>query len=253
MPRFYVAASLHTGLLLNLPEQAARHAQVLRLQPGHVVTLFNGQGGEFEAQISSMGRHEVWAEVGAHHKVEREMTHQVHLALGIPANERMDWLIEKATELGAASIQPLLTERTVIKLVAERALKKQSHWQAIAQAACEQCGRNKLPKVHAPMPLSAWWLDQPMRSGFVLSLSDNAYSLAALRAPSFEPSNAALATGGQALTVLSGPEGGLSPAEERCAVQNGLLPLRLGPATLRAETAPLAALMAVQYFSGTYM
>ncbi|NBW79499.1 MAG: 16S rRNA (uracil(1498)-N(3))-methyltransferase [Betaproteobacteria bacterium] len=253
MPRFYVASSLSTGLLLNLPEQAARHAQVLRLQPGHMVTLFNGQGGEFEAQISSMGRHEVWAEVGAHHKVEREIRNQVHLALGIPANERMDWLIEKATELGAASIQPLLTERTVLKLVAERAFKKQAHWQAIAQAACEQCGRNQLPKVHLPKPLSAWLVDQTIRSGFVLSLSDNAYSFSALREPSCMPSDAPLATGSIALTVLSGPEGGLSPEEEQLAVKNGLRPLRLGPATLRADTAPLAALMAVQYFSGTYI
>jgi 16S rRNA (uracil1498-N3)-methyltransferase len=253
MPRFYVASSLHTGLLLNLPEQAARHAQVLRLQPGHVVTLFNGQGGEFAAQISSMGRHEVWAQVGAHYQVEREISPQVHLALGIPANERMDWLIEKATELGAASIQPLLTERTVIKLAGDRILKKQAHWHAIAQAACEQCGRNQLPQVHTPLPFTSWLQNHPEGSGFVLSLSDNAEVLSAHWAQLCEPGSISQPIGVNSFTVLSGPEGGLSPEEEQQAVQKGLRRLSLGPATLRAETAPLAALMSFQYFSGTYM
>ncbi len=118
--------------------------QVLRLQPGDTITLFNGgqlgQGGEFEATVSRMGRSEVEVTVGAHNPVERDAARRVHLVVGMPANDRMDWLVEKATELGVASIQPLMTERSVLRLSGERADKKQAHWQSVAIAACEQCG-----------------------------------------------------------------------------------------------------------------
>jgi len=123
------------GDALALPPAAARHVQVLRMQPGETVTLFNGEGGEFDAVIERMGRSDVSVVVGDHRAIEREAPRAVHLAVGMPANERMDWLVEKAAELGVASIQPVLAQRSVLKLQGERAEKKQAHWQAVAIAA----------------------------------------------------------------------------------------------------------------------
>ncbi|MEO8654119.1 MAG: 16S rRNA (uracil(1498)-N(3))-methyltransferase, partial [Ramlibacter sp.] len=156
MPRFHCATALNTGQSLALPAGAARHVQVLRLQPGAAITLFNGEGGEFRAVVEQIARSDVQVRIESHDPVEREARPAIHLAVGVPANERMDWLVEKATELGAASIQPLIAERTVVRLKGERAERKQAHWQAIAIAACEQCGRNRVPPVHMPMELAAW-------------------------------------------------------------------------------------------------
>jgi 16S rRNA (uracil1498-N3)-methyltransferase len=238
MPRLHCPQPLASGLRLELPAGAARHVQVLRLQPGDPLTLFDGRGGEYDAAVTRMGRSDVEVEVGAHHAIERETAVAVHLALGMPANERMDWLVEKATELGVASIQPLVAERSVLRLSGERAQKKQAHWQAIAVAACEQCGRNRVPVVHGVQPLAGWVSTQGL-PGFVLSLREGSQSLAEgvgvrLRAhPDLR---------GNGLTFLSGPEGGLTSAEEDAALAQGWTPVHLGPRILRAETAPLAAL-----------
>ena len=235
MPRFHCATALTTGATLELPAIAARHAQVLRLQPGDGITLFNGEGGEFDASIVQMGRSTVSVHVGQHHALEREAARPVHLAVGMPANERMDWLVEKATELGVASIWPLLTERTVLRLKGERADKKQAHWQAIAVAACEQCGRNRVPQVHAVTELSAW-LQQPVQAQgdrYVLSLRQESQPFSPGSAQA-QPARAAL--------FLSGPEGGLSPAEEQAAIAAGFAPISLGQRVLRAETAAIAVL-----------
>ena len=234
MPRFYCPAPLQTGLALSLPAGAARHVQVLRLQPGAVITLFNGKGGEFEATVTRMGRSDVDVEVGVHHAIEREASRAIHLLAGITANERMDWLVEKATELGVASITPLVAERSVLKLKGERADKKLAHWQGVAVAASEQCGRNRLPMVHAAVSLSEW-LARPSAQGqrCVLSLAQGTRSLSSA------------AAGGEPLVVLSGPEGGLSPAEEALALGAGFVPVTLGLRVLRAETAPLAVLAAL--------
>ena len=156
MPRFHCPAPLATGAEIALPPGAARHVQVLRLQPGDALTLFNGEGGEFEATVLKMGRSDVLVQVGAHHATEREAPRAVHLLAGITANERMDWLVEKATELGVTSITPLVAERSVLKLKGERADKKIAHWQAVAVAACEQCGRNRVPVVHDAIDLAGW-------------------------------------------------------------------------------------------------
>uniref|UniRef100_UPI0033409233 16S rRNA (uracil(1498)-N(3))-methyltransferase n=1 Tax=Diaphorobacter ruginosibacter TaxID=1715720 RepID=UPI0033409233 len=161
MPRFYCSLPLSHGADIALPPAAARHVQVLRLQPGDPVTLFDGRGGEHAATITRMGRSDVEVRVGDHSPIEREAPMAVHLISGMPANERMDWLVEKATELGAASIQPLAAARSVIKLSGERADKRKDRWQAIAISACEQCGRNRLPEVHAPASLAQWLKQQP--------------------------------------------------------------------------------------------
>lgn len=229
MPRFHCPAPLSAGASLALPAGAARHVQVLRLQPGAVITLFNGEGGEWDAVIERMGRSDVQVQVQAHHAVEREAPVAIHLAVAIPANERMDWLVEKATELGAASIQPLLTSRSVLRPTGERAARKQAHWQAIAVAACEQCGRNRVPVVHEVRDFAAW---RPVADGarLMLSLGEGAQPLLAVEGP---------------VLVLSGPEGGLTPAEEEAARTQGFTPTTLGTRVLRAETAPLAVLAAL--------
>lgn len=228
MPRLYCPDPLQPGLALALPPGPARHVQVLRLQPGDALRLFDGRGGEYDARVTHMGRSDVQVEVQAHHAIECEPAAAVHLAVAMPANDRMDWLVEKATELGVASIQPLVAERSVLRLATDRAAKKQAHWQGIAIAACEQSGRNRVPTVHAVQPLAAW-LGAQARPGVVLSLRPGTRPVPALAAAE--------------LTLLSGPEGGLSPAEEDAALARGWQPGTLGPRVLRAETAPLAALV----------
>ena len=239
MPRFFCPIPLSSGMPLDLPAAAARHVQVLRLQPGDGITLFNGMGGEYLATVTRMGRSDVAVLVGAHCAVEREAACAVHLALGTPANERMDWLVEKATELGAASITPLLTERSVLRLSGERAQKKQAHWQAIAVAASEQCGRNRVPSI-APLTGLAEWIGGLAAPGgdprqrLLLSLNSQARAL--------HRAQEAAAP----VLLLSGPEGGLSAAEEAAALASGFSPITLGSRVLRAETAPLAALTLLQ-------
>ena len=232
MPRFHCPEPLHSGLSLDLPPSAARHVQVLRLQPGSAITLFNGEGGEYAAQVTQMGRSDVRVIVGAHDTVEREAIRAVHLLVGMPTNERMDWLVEKATELGVASIQPLMTERSVLRLSGERAEKKRLHWQGIAVAACEQCGRNRVPLMHAPASLNDWLKTQDN--------IDSARLLLSLQAVTQPLAKAAGAS--KTMTFLSGPEGGFSSTEEALAVANGFAPVTLGKCVLRSETAPLVCL-----------
>jgi 16S rRNA (uracil1498-N3)-methyltransferase len=211
--------------------------QVLRLQPGDGITLFNGEGGEFAATVTRMGRSDVDVSIGAHTPLEREAPCAVHVLAGITANERMDWLVEKATELGAVSLTPITAERSVLKLKGDRAEKKGAHWQGVAVAASEQCGRNRVTRIDPACSLAEWLTQHPasLQTGLRLVLS--------------------LAVGSQALktavqghtriTLLSGPEGGLTPAEEALALAAGFLPVSLGPRVLRAETAPLAVLAAL--------
>jgi 16S rRNA (uracil1498-N3)-methyltransferase len=239
MPRFYCPAPLQPDALLSLPEQAARHVQVLRLQPGQTLTLFNGAGGEFEATVTQMGRSEVQVRIGAHQPLDRAPRHAVTLAVGMPANERMDWLVEKATELGAAALQPLMTERSVLRLSGERAEKKVAHWHSVAVAASEQCGGNRVPQLQPVSTLAAWLASQP-------AVSAGARLLLSLRprSPGLREAVAPLARDVR-ITLLSGPEGGLSPAEEEAALASGFVAVSLGQRTLRAETAALAALAAL--------
>jgi 16S rRNA (uracil1498-N3)-methyltransferase len=228
VPRFFHPDTLVAQTTVALAPAAARHAQVVRLQPGDEVRLFNGAGGEWTAHIAHMGRKEVTVNILAHHAIEREAHNPVVLAVGMPANERMDWLVEKATELGVARLVPLMTERSVLRLQADRALKRQAHWQAMALAACEQCGRNRPPTIELPQSLGQFLAQDHGRTAKrLLSLAPSA--------PPTQPSHGHV-------TVLSGPEGGLSNAEEAMALAAGFVPWQLGPRTLRAETAALAAL-----------
>jgi 16S rRNA (uracil1498-N3)-methyltransferase len=238
--RFFADLALLPCTSISLPDSTARHVQVLRLQPGDHITLFNGHSGpegEFDATVTRMGRSEVDVTIGAFTATQREATRQIHLAVGMPANERMDWLVEKATELGAASIQPLMSERSVLRLKSERADKKVAHWRGIAIAACEQCGRNRLPVIHEVRTLADWLK--------ALSLHGPAGANEARLLLSLQPASRALSAAvgvEQSLSFLSGPEGGLSPAEEAAAIGCGFASVTLGPRVLRAETAPLACL-----------
>lgn len=230
-PRLFVPLPLHEGLETELPEGAARHAQVLRLQPGAALTLFDGGGGEWAAQVLRIGRREVRVRLGAFDDVSRELPAAVTLAVGMPANERMDALVEKACELGVAAIQPLLCERSVLRLAGERADRKVQHWQAVAVAACEQSGRTRVPDI-APVRSLADWL-----AGLAATSAQPRLVLS-LRDAGVLPAAGSFAE----LTALSGPEGGLSEAEEEAARGRGFSPVSLGARTLRADTAPLALL-----------
>ena len=237
MARFHCPLPLVSGQVVDLPPTAARHVQVLRMQPGHTLTLFNGEGGEFSAEVQHMGRNDVRVVVGEHRDAECEAACQVHLAVGMPANERMDWLVEKATELGVYRITPLMTERSVIRLTGERAEKKQAHWQAVAASASEQCGRNRVPVIDMPERLDAWLARQAVQADVVhgvLSLHASTQPINALRD--------GLMGSAKSWVLLNGPEGGLTDAEDTAARGKGFVALSLGERVLRAETAALGAL-----------
>lgn len=236
MPRFHCSLPLSPDADITLPPTAARHVQVLRLQPGDAITLFDGRGGEYTAEVTRMRRSDVDVRVGAHHAAEREAPLAVHLLSGMPANERMDWLVEKATELGAASIQPLATARSVIKLSGERADKRQTRWQAIAVSACEQCGRNRVPEVHAPLSLTEWLRKLP-----ALTQPEDAVRVLLSLREGHRPLRELVGTAHN-VWILHGPEGGLTAEEEDAAMAAGFAPAHLGTRVLRAETAAIASL-----------
>ena len=232
-PRFFVETPLASAPSdLTLPPGAARHVQVLRLQPGAALILFDGSGDEWSAELLRMGRSEVAVRLLARTPVARELPFAVTLAVVMPANDRMDGIVEKATELGVAVIQPLVSERSVLRLSAERAEKKVAHWQGVATAACEQSGRAVLPQIAPVLSLAAWLkqLGAPQLDQRRWLLSPTAAQAIAAQSPATQT------------LVLSVPEGGLSPAEEQAAHDQGFIAIQLGPRILRADTAPLAVL-----------
>jgi len=227
--RLHLDLPLQADTLIDLPPGPARHVQVLRLQPGDEITLFNGQGGEWQATVETMGRRDVQVRLLAHDPVERELAHRITLAIGMPANERMDALVEKATELGVAALQPLLTERSVLRLSGERAERRLAHWHGVAIAACEQSGRTRVPVLGPVRSLAEWLRGLPSAEG-------EQRCLLSPRATQ------RLAPAAVPTVFLSGPEGGLSEDEEALARATGFMPMSLGARILRADTAPLAVL-----------
>lgn len=229
--RFYIPpteAALAPGPVL-MPAATARHVKVLRLTLGEVVTVFDGTGGEWCGELIDSRT----LQLHRHQTVEREAQAHVMLAVGMPANERMDALVEKAVELGVARIQPLLTRRSVLRLQGERAERRVAHWQGVAIAACEQCGRNRVPEVALVASLPDWLgqLD-----------GDSAVSHRCLLSPVATVPLQPL-TRGESAWMVSGPEGGLDDDETALLQRAGFRPVSLGPRVLRADTAPLAALM----------
>ena len=234
LPRFYCREALSPGAHIDLPEPVARHAvRVLRLPTGAPMVLFDGRGGEYEAQIERIEKSRVVVELGAWRDVERESKLVLRLVQAVQAGEKMDFTIQKAVELGVAEIAPVDSRRSVIRLAGERAAKRVAHWQGVAASASEQCGRNQVPLV-APLEKLEHWLARPARPGLRLMLAPDAeHSLADLP-PARE------------VQLLIGAEGGLDPQEVIAAKQAGFQAVRLGPRILRTETAGLAALAALQ-------
>jgi 16S rRNA (uracil1498-N3)-methyltransferase len=230
MPRFYCSQPLALGQIIDLPEAVAHHVQVLRLAEGGLVTLFNGDGGEYSATLSQIGKRSVSAEIKAHTPREVELPFAITLAQALPEASKMDWIIEKAIELGVSGIQPLAAQRCVVRLSAERAEKRLSHWQGVIVAASEQSGRNRLAQLGQLQDYKQWITQQDLHRRIILSprAEQPLADWARHQAP-------------QAVTLVIGPEGGLSEAEEDAAIRHGALPLAMGPRILRTETAGLAA------------
>jgi 16S rRNA (uracil1498-N3)-methyltransferase len=236
--RLYCDLPLSPGAEIALPEAAARHAvTVLRLQAGDTLNLFNGQGGEYRASLVAVSKRETRVRLIEFHAAERESPLAITLALGISAGERMEYSLQKATELGVTAIQPLATERSVVKLAGERAGKRLQHWQHVVIAACEQCRRNRVPAV-APVQTLFAYLAEVERNQRLLLLSPDA------AVPLKQVPPAAV------VVLLVGAEGGLAPSEYEAAQASGFEPVSLGPRILRTETAPVAALAVLQALWG---
>ena len=223
-----------------LPEQASAHvSRVLRMRTGDALTVFDGRGGEYAAEIATIAKKEVTLRLGAHSPTERESPLAVTLIQGLARGDKMDYIIQKATELGVARIIPVATARGIVQLDDERSDRKWQHWRAVAAAACEQCGRNRLPEIVAPCSLEQLWQSATLPS------------LRLLLAPHAQTGLAsALISRPAELAVLIGPEGGLDPHEESRVAELGFRPTSLGPRVLRTETAGLAVLAAVQSLAG---
>jgi 16S rRNA (uracil1498-N3)-methyltransferase len=233
--RVYVDAALESDARLVLSGSAAGHlSRVLRLRPGAALTLFNGQGGEYAAGIERVQGSRVTVAVGAHQPLERESPFPLTLAQGVSRGERMDLVVQKATELGVSRLVPVLTERSIVRLDEERSDRKSSHWRAIAIAACEQCGRNRLPEVTLPARLAEFLRGSAADDTKVLLSPEATRRIEDVPRPQ------------RGATVLIGPEGGLTDEEQQSALANGFVAVRLGPRVLRTETAAIAALTLLQ-------
>jgi len=235
LTRVHVDVELQTGRRLTVEGSAGNHiSRVLRLRVGDALTLFNGQGGEYAGSIDEIRRDTVVVSILERRDVDRESPCQLTLAQGISRGERMDWVVQKATELGVWQIAPIFTERSIVQLDEKQASRKLQHWRSIAIAACEQSGRNHVPQITQPVGLYEL-LEKRTSSGTALLLSPGA----PLRI-------ADLASSGTQITVLIGPEGGLADVEQQAAVKAGFTPVRLGPRVLRTETAAVCALTLLQ-------
>jgi 16S rRNA (uracil1498-N3)-methyltransferase len=239
VPRIFCDSRLGPGAQLTLPPDAAQHlARALRLKTGDELTVFDGRGGEYEATIQRIDRGRVDVKLGAFRDIEREARFQAGLVQGLPEADKMDWIIQKAVELGVGWIQPVVCDRSVVRLSGERAERREAHWQRVAVAACEQSGRNRVPDVRPTLSFQAW-LAEPAEVVRWL-LTPGAAALAS-REPPERP-----------LELVVGPEGGLSDRERELALYRGCEPVALGPRVLRTETAPLAALAAMHALWGDF-
>ena len=238
MPRFYVDAALRPGASVLLPEDSAHHAvHVLRVHDGDEITLFNGRGGEYAARIASIQRLKLLVDVLAHRAIERESPLRMVLVQGVSAGERMDFTVRKSVELGVAEIQPVLAASSVARPKGERAAARHAHWQKIAIAACEQCGRNRIPTVHPMVAASEY------RGGSGTKI---------LLSPASELRFSQAVKAGEEFTIAAGPEAGFNGQEEAAFLDAGFVPARLGARVLRTETAGIAALAALNALRGDF-
>jgi 16S rRNA (uracil1498-N3)-methyltransferase len=237
VPRFYVDAPLRAGSVCTLSEDAAHHAiHVLRLQEGEDVTLFNGRGGEFAARIASIQRLRIAIDLLQHRAIERESPLRVTLVQGVSAGEKMDSTVRKAVELGVAGVQPVLAARSVARPKGERAENRRAHWQKVVIAACEQCGRNRIPEVHPLVP--------------VLDYRPGGEAMKLLLSPASQLKFSEAVKSQSTFILAAGPEAGFSAEEEAALALAGFVPASLGPRVLRTETAAVAALAALSALRG---
>jgi 16S rRNA (uracil1498-N3)-methyltransferase len=236
-PRFFAPVDLALGAEIRLPDRAAHHLAVLRLRSGDSLTLFNGQGGESSAELVRVSAGQAWARILKSHRLERESPLPVVLAQCVSSGDRMDTTLQKSTELGVSRVVPIASERSVVRLSGERAEKRVAHWRNVVIAACEQCGRNRVPEVERITGIDAF-LDGPEPGELRLLLAPEAgQALKQLPRP-------------ERVALLVGPEGGLTERERTLAERAGYVPVRFGPRVLRTETAPLAAIAAMQTLWG---
>ncbi len=235
--RLYVSSPLALNEAIELDEESAHYLRaVLRLKKGHAITLFNGQGGEFQGQAVEVSRKRVLIELQSFNRRSVESNLQVVLGLGVSRGDRMDFSVQKSVELGVAQITPLQTERCVVQLKTEKGDNKVRHWQKIAQHATEQSGRTVRPEVHRVESMESWVKQQ---TGLKIFLDPFATQTLMQLKPDASQ-----------VTLLAGPEGGFSEPEREIAKQSGFIPVQLGPRILRTETATLTALSAVQVLWG---
>lgn len=246
--RFYHPAIIAIGQLIELSVENKHHAaRVLRLKKGDSITLFNGNGGEFSAHIETIRKSSTTVLIDAHHDIDCESPLHIELAQALCVNEKMDWIIQKAVELGVTCIQPVTTARSIVHLSEERSAKRLQHWQRIVISACEQCGRNHLPPV-LPLITLPQWLSQKKitRSTHDVHFMLSTTATEGLRAFPKPPA------GDANLALIVGPEGGFTQEEETAILHSGFIPLRLGKRVLRTESAALAAIAALQALWGDY-
>ena len=237
-PRFFCPLPLQPHQALELPPELAHYAlRVLRLKDGAAVILFDGRGGQYEAVLSIQGK-SAQAQVGAHHAVEAELAGTITLVQGLPSGDKMDWIVEKAVELGAHRLIPVAAQRSVVQLNPQRQAKRLQHWQRIAQSASEQCGRNRIMRIEAPLALEACLASLETAGPVLLCHPEATQAL-----------SQALGAAND-ITLLVGPEGGWSPEEQQAALRQGAAPVRFGARVLRTETAGLALVAAVSALKG---
>jgi len=239
LPRIHCDLRLGPGAQFSLSAEAAQHVgKALRLKAGDTIVVFDGRGGEYEAILTRMDKERVDVKVGAWRDVEVESQLRLGIVQGLPEADKMDWIIQKAVELGASWIQPIVCDRSVVRLSGERAARRESHWRRVTIAACEQCGRNRIPDVRPTLGFQSWIAVPAEVPRWVLT-----------------PGSEAMASKPRpegALEILVGPEGGLTEREQELALSQGAQPVALGPRVLRAETAPVAALSAIQALWGDF-
>ena len=240
MPRFYLADALQPGQNISLPENVIRHLQVLRVREGEEITLFNGNGHSYPTRLLSLAKRQAVAEVLSEQTVDNESPLAISLIQAVSSGERMDFTLQKSVEMGVTEIFPVTSARSIVKPSGARAEKRQERWQEIVIAACEQCGRNRIPTVHPLLPLSQRLQQLPQSDVRLLMGLHHPTSLKAIQpAP-------------QRITLMIGPEGGWSPEEEAAAFQTGFQSILLGKRVLRTETAALAAIAAMQTLWGDF-
>lgn len=239
VPRIFTPQDLSLGATVSLEEGPSRHiAKALRMGPGRELTLFNGDGCEYTAIIHEVGKKVTQVEITGHNKTNRESPLHSHLAIAVSRGERMDWVLQKATELGVSEITPLFSSRTEVKLTGPRLEKKQQHWQQILISSCEQCQRNRIPTLNPSQSLSQFLASPPEGLKLVLHHRDSA---------SLNDYDSV-----ESACLLIGPEGGLSADEISLAQDQGFAALTIGPRVLRTETAPLVALSLLQQRWGDF-